>query len=659
MAESATTTQTVPSPLTGPSSFGSAFDTQGLPTVHEVPHHKVSYDFNNPSDHRSVSMNRPSGSRDASINSSMGRSYNEKDIEAEHQRRPYITSRAASDHVNLRSNAPSAKLRKSDRRNTMATDTYPEATLARKPKRSGLRNTIRRMFGRSPKDRISMPATTVYQKHVRSEHALQLHLTKLTCVQNPEEFITSATSVKIERSASVPTNTFLRSSGLSSHPPSQPPPTPYKPSDPPVLPTAERHAPERPPRPRRASVPSVTLSKDEMQAMTDAMSGLGLQTSQEPNVDERNIGFAVTNGSNPKRRSRSVEAFRQADHRMSPIQWRHYRTRSDEIRYLRESTETATFETKTTESPELEKENVHEQTDEGTDMEAHNTDFNFGLSADEMQGQERIGLEERLITLEIKLMDFEYALSRLQAGSISPSRRLSQYDGNKARDSELSTHSSDAPPLPNDASPALIQTLSHASSPHFSTATSSLPPKDRPTSVATTLKPSHNPQNNSFSKPPSEFAPRSSLSGLSVEHYTTLVTLIRHEHTARVRLEEQVLDLQKQLERLQPTHAYHPASSQHSHTFSTSSSRNRRHGIVHSDNPNISNNNSGDSRRAQRYVYGSRRPSSSSYSANETDTDDENYHDAYVTPDITPVERGEYERGAFERVEGIEDGAAF
>ncbi len=51
------------------------------------------------------------------------------------------------------------------------------------------------------------------------------------------------------------------------------------------------------------------------------------------------------------------------------------------------------------------------------------------------------------------------------------------------------------------------------------------------------------------------------------------------------------------------------------------------------------------------------RPRSSSYDT-ETDTDDDQYHDVYATPEVTPVERGEYERGAFDRVE-VEEGMAF
>ena len=392
-----------------------------------------------------------------------------------------------------------------------------------------------------------------------------------------------------------------------------------------------------------------------MQIVTDAMSGLGLQTSHEQNVDERNIGFAVTNGSNPKRRSRSVGAFRENDHRMSPIQWRHYRTRSDEIRYLRESTDTGTFDKIVT--SQLARPDIGNAIDVATDPEAHEGDFNFGLQTGDIQGQERIGLEERLVTLEIKLMDFEYALSKLQAGSTSSSRRNSRFEsGLNGQKSTDSYHSSDTPAMPNDASPLLAQPISRSSSHKYSARSAVIQPRDRPTSVATTLKAGHN-KNNSFSKSPHEPSARSSLSGLTIEHYTTLVTLIRHEQSARVHLEEQVTQLQKQLDRMQgpyPSQMYHQSAathshtfSNHSHTFSNSSRQSRPHGIIHPE-----------SRRAGRYL-GEKRPRSSSYSTNETDTEDD-YHDAYVTPsNITPVERGEYERGAFERVPGVEDGEAF
>ena len=454
-----------------------------------------------------------------------------------------------------------------------------------------------------------------------------------------------------ERAASVPTNQFLCSSGLSSHPPlhtHQSPPVSRGRDLPMALDPPVPSAPERPPRPRRASVPSIIFSKDDMQAVTDAMSGIGLQTSQDQQIDTRNIGFAVTNGSNPKRRSRSVGAFQENDHRMSPIQWRQHRTRSDEIKYLRQS---ADLSSKVMDLSAPESDHPDAASD-GAGLEPPNGEFNFGLQADSMQGQERIGLEERLITLEIKLMDFEYALSRIQAGSGGPSRRHSSSDMNGLR-LDGSRHSSEAPPTPRDGSSILAQIIASQRRPATDSVALS---RDRPISVATTLKPTHR-KNNSSGKSGPDLAPGIGPSGLTVEHYEMLVNSIHRERSARLALEDQVLRLQKQIESIhesdRPQSHQRSISSNnnsfvnHSHTQSSSSHQSRVLGMIPSDG-----------RRGGRY-YAEPRPRSSSYSTNETDTT-EDYHDAYLTPsNITPVERGEYERNAFERMPGVKDGEAF
>lgn len=454
-----------------------------------------------------------------------------------------------------------------------------------------------------------------------------------------------------ERSASVPTNHFLRSSAVSSHPPSQSyqsPPVSRGRHPPMTLDPPVSLAPERPPRPRRASVPSIIFSKDDMQAVTDAMSGIGLQTSQDHQIDTRNIGFAVTNGSNPKRRSRSVGAFQENDHRMSPIQWRQHRTRSDEIKYLRQSVDVSS---KVMDLAASESEHPDAASD-SAGLEPPNGEFNFGLQADSIQGQERIGLEERLITLEIKLMDFEYALSRIQAGSGGPSRCHSSSDTNGLR-LDGSHHSSEAPPTPRDGSSILAQIIASQRRPVTDSVALS---RDRPTSVATTLKPSHK-KTNSSGKSGLDLAPGTGPSGLTVEHYEMLVHSIHREKSARLALEDQVSRLQKQIESIHGP--YQPHSHQrsislnnnsfanHSHTHSNSSHQSRVLSMIPSDG-----------RRGGRY-YAELRPRSSSYSTNETDTT-EDYHDAHLTPaNITPVERGEFERNAFERMPGVKDGEAF
>ena len=360
------------------------------------------------------------------------------------------------------------------------------------------------------------------------------------------------------------------------------------------------------------------------------MSGIGILTNNESNVDARNIGFAVTNGSNPRRRSRSVGAFRASDHRMSPIQWRHLRTKSDDFTYCRGSKEII-------EKPEARPEEAQEEAPEHNTLNSQEVDFNFGLQDDSFQANERIGLEERLMTLEIKLMDFEYTLSKIQAGSLNMSSRTSKRAHNR-QDSVETGQSSGAPSASVEVSSAGASPMTQ----EFS--------NNRPTSVATTLKAGQNPQSNSFWRSSVQTEKRLSLSALTIEHYTTLVTLIRREQSARMRLEEQVQQLQNKLEKSPDSNGIirnHPDSrSNHHRDVSSSSHLSRRFGTLNDDGR----------RRAKYYLDGRHR--SSSYSTNDTDTEDD-YHDAYVTPNVTPVERGEYERGAFNRIPGVEEGEAF
>lgn len=388
------------------------------------------------------------------------------------------------------------------------------------------------------------------------------------------------------------------------------------------------------------------LNRPEVQEVEAAVTGLDLQTKEEQAVDAHNIGFAVTNGSNPKRRSRSVGAIRDNEHRMSPIQWRRWRRRSDEIKYWRQSTDLGSLGIKSFGSPELGQTNDADVADNDRDNPGQpSEEFNFGLPANAMQNHGRIGLEERIVTLEIKLMDFEYAISKLQAGSTSSSRRHSERIEMAGRQNSVDSYlSSDHRQAPIEASPALPQETPPVSPSRFALETT---PQQRPTSVATTLKASPSGPYTSSRQDLTERSARSSLTGVTIEHYTALITLIRHEQSSRVRLEQQVSMLQQQLDHISPSHSSHShahSQSQHSHSRSLSSHQ-RRQGFV-----DVGNRGG---------HYGQARRRSSSYSTNEKDTDDDIYHDVYVTPDVTPVERGEYERGAFERVAGVEEGMAF
>lgn len=142
-----------------------SFDPDGLATVHEVPKHsRPSYDADLAIERLSQQAGRPSHSHEASVNSSFARSYSDKDMAADPPPVPYtLTSTRNSQQTQRLSDN---KLKKADRRRTVGSQLEPTESTQR-PRRSGLRNTIRRMFGRKGrKDQSSRPMTTIYHPHV-------------------------------------------------------------------------------------------------------------------------------------------------------------------------------------------------------------------------------------------------------------------------------------------------------------------------------------------------------------------------------------------------------------------------------------------------------------------------------------------------------------
>lgn len=586
----------------------------------------------------------PSGnSRDASPGSAIEKFYSEKTAEQPPRRLKHKPQSIGARERNTWSR-DTTPLQNGTHRDSMAPE-FPKTESSKKPKNRSLRTIIRRMFGKSTvKNRISMPAPTTYRN-------------------DPNTFITSATDLKTPRSASAPTPEVLRSSALGSHAPFNLKVPPDKTSpEIKVPPRPDRSPPAPLQRPRRASLPSVVLNTQGRDAVDDALTGLGLQDARDHTTDRANIGFAVTSGSNPKRRSRSAGTFHDTakEHRMSPIQWRRQaRRRSDEIRYWRESAEGS--------SPVLDNTNFMESEflqmspsvshDEGAakgslatdepsaETEENNGNFNFGLSTGTMEHQEQIGIEERMVTLEIKLMDFEYAISKLQASLASPAfpphhRFHSIDDPRLSGDSERAQNYPQSPlyrskqpsedfyaPSSTHGTPA-IQTHQRPFPPSVHTPTTpehqEHPSDNRPTSVATTLKAGAR-----------DHASRASTTGLTIEHYTSLMALIRRERSERLRLEDEVLSLQRQVQHLiNLQRPLSPLPRQEPRTYDSGSVRHR--------SPEVAVSNS----------RGRYRRRSSTYTEAETDTDDASFHEVYVTP----VERGEYERAQL----GVEEeGVAF
>lgn len=168
MAESASPySQTETTPLTGPSSLGSTFDAQGLPTLHEVPQHKATYIDHGSLDNRLHSgRDASAGSRDASIESSVGPSYSEKQIEDNTHRLRHTGPPRANQDEWRRSDSPSVVLNNGNQRYTTV-DGTSKPTAMKKEKKSGIRNTLRRMFSRkAARNTIAVPNTAVYPQYV-------------------------------------------------------------------------------------------------------------------------------------------------------------------------------------------------------------------------------------------------------------------------------------------------------------------------------------------------------------------------------------------------------------------------------------------------------------------------------------------------------------
>lgn len=238
--------------------------------------------------------------------------------------------------------------------------------------------------------------------------------------------MTTPADVDIERESSIATTGLSRSSALGSHSPFA---TNIHPAN--ELPRTHEFQSQSIQEPstelRRATLPSIDFSPDEARSIGLTLAAHGHRPLSQDSMDGRrsgNIGFAVTSGSNPKRRSRSAGALRDAAraHRMSPIQWRR---RSEEIKYWRESLgeqplalpiQIPLDTEDPPEEPIVQQEGVPAAGEQDFSAEDNNRrTFDFGPLASSMQKQEAATLEERLSTLEVKLMDLEYAISKLQA----------------------------------------------------------------------------------------------------------------------------------------------------------------------------------------------------------------------------------------------------
>lgn len=290
---------------------------------------------------------------------------------------------------------------------------------------------------------------------------------------------------------------------------------------------------------RRATLPSLVLSDEEARDVvtTVASSGvaaLGTRTNSEAgqSVEDRRRSIIQA-----KRRSRSASALREAArrHQMSPIQWRR---RSDEIRLWRTSVlegSSTRPQTSTTVASgrDVGPKDVPESIAE---TEPESAAFNFE-NVLEMQKDESVTLDQRVITLEVKLMDLELAIAKMQG------------HGSKASDKKRRKRSPSRGPAPHERGQP--SSLPSGDSEHSSRSSPSVVGGPRPNSTST-LRPN---TVHTIHHVPTWLTPSSAslpdVNGVSIEQYSALITLLRREQTARKNLENQVSQLQDTIRQLQ------------------------------------------------------------------------------------------------------------
>ncbi|KAL4991894.1 hypothetical protein BDW68DRAFT_116338 [Aspergillus falconensis] len=312
------------------------------------------------------------------------------------------------------------------------------------------------------------------------------------------------------------------------------------------------------PRQRRATLPSLIFSDDESRQALEAV--------VHPERKPSNIKLSPHASSDPEeirrrrmrnvnRRSRSAGALRvlaQEHHRMSPIQWK--RRRSVESEFLASTTcgvgsesdssrppTRSTVATASTSKPSAGG-SAFEEEPENEPMPPPSLPPNVGELINSMQNEDNASLEQRMTTLEVKLIDLEFAIARMQSGRTdtpaadSPKRRGSEPARHKRQKSSAKSAKSSGPSPPSSCDD--------------SSTTEQIPAKDRPLSTST-IRPSPSDIYRARAlQAPSMVSLHSDSGAISIQQYSALVMLLRREQTARRNLEQQVSGLREDIERL-------------------------------------------------------------------------------------------------------------
>ncbi|KAE8348327.1 hypothetical protein BDV28DRAFT_143771 [Aspergillus coremiiformis] len=296
-----------------------------------------------------------------------------------------------------------------------------------------------------------------------------------------------------------------------------------------------------PPRQRRATLPSLVLSDDESRDALDSLLYSDPVSCQTKSPHLRDFDERRRELLHSKRRSRSATALRglAKHHRMSPIQWRRRSiesyvtstacgaTSDPEVVSIRPPTRSTVVSAPQT---------VIEPSIDGVDPldEAAGEDIspNVETLVSSMQHDGSVSLEQRLTTLEVKLIDLEFAIARMQTERNEPSPTGSRKQSQTACQHKCKKSTA-------HSTPSGSETTSRSGS-----------AGDRPLSTATIRPSTHHPGSQVMHSP-SLISLSDHHNNISVEQYSALVMLLRREQNARRSLEHEVSGLRSDIQQLQ------------------------------------------------------------------------------------------------------------
>lgn len=316
----------------------------------------------------------------------------------------------------------------------------------------------------------------------------------------------------------------------------------------------EQDLPVLPRRRRRNTLPSLVFSdKSGLEHAINSWSAAGESSPQAKWLKEDYISDGQLN-----RRSRSADALKELL-RKEGVESSTGRDRADEIAYWRNSAIENPVPVYSGQSIAVDPVHVlgpvgsGEEADQERGVVNPMQSFEFGLNG--TNGDET-SLEQRVNTLEIKLIDFEYAIAKLQGTDISKSTIPSQqFNGGLEHDITLD---GDTHPAPTTTSSPVLGYFTSANPPHAFTFLSSpgdspLPspetsklvsPQRASKATTATIRPSTACRTSAWRS--GEASPSSV--NISTDKFELLMSMIKEEKAAREQLEAQVMSLQGELE---------------------------------------------------------------------------------------------------------------